>query len=259
MRNSSLAIPFHFYTSLSESYRFTFMSRLSCRPSGPFRDVCRSISLDIAQPPLITWQVHLMTEASFALLSRPLNDPLTVRLSLHPDIPGSIFLSSSSRRHLSRGEDRKRIFEERIIGWSLAIRCHPRARFLINGWEEDDPRAGSVYKHVGFDLDPRRSIIIVGLTILAQFWVSLQCITSLKFGRRARWDRYERCRSSNISIRIWIPDLPFRVGWVENEAIYRARISLLQATWFSLRVWNSVFNKNETYFFFFFTLLSSSP
>lgn len=55
-------------------------------------------------------------EASFALLSRPLNDPLTVRLSLHPDIPGSIFLSSSSRRHLSRGEDRKRIFEERIIG-----------------------------------------------------------------------------------------------------------------------------------------------
>lgn len=187
-------IPFHFYTSLSKSYHFTFMPRVLCRPSDPFGDVYRSISLDIAQSPLIAWQFHLTMEASFTLFP-PLVGLLTMRFFLYPIIPGSVFLSSSPRQHLSRGEDRKRIFEERIIGWSLAIRWHPCAGFSSTGGRKTilvRDRYISMLDPTWICADQLSSAVWRYLHI----WVSLQCITSLKFVRRDEIGT----RSANLSI-----------------------------------------------------------
>lgn len=96
--------------------------------------------------------------------SRPSMIPsLCASFFLYPVIPGFIFsLLLPGNSFAGRGSQANlRGTHHRVIS---GMRW-----FLINGWEEDDPRAGSVYKHVGSNLDLCRSIIIGGLTILAHF------------------------------------------------------------------------------------------
>lgn len=137
------------------------------------------------------------------------------RAHLHPAALRSLLLFSSPL-----GTSRQREFVGKSSRNASSGYLHPR--LLIGEWEEDDPRAGSVYKYAGSDLDTCRSIIVVDLAI----YNLSDIVISLGFDRRAHTPRDEigmsRAQDVNFSV------LAVAEIWNESRVFWIAELNIIQ-------------------------------